>query len=187
MSTYTTGVGDDRHITSIGKPIPTHALTPGAEAARAALRALPPLRVTADGTVTRKLLTRDEVTAAYVHPEPEVPGHEVKPEQLRGSPGAFVKFALAAGADVKATVSRGTTPPSWDVNAPDSKPNPGPPVEPSQYHGDVVDAVVVWVVAGDIGKQRMTWIRAEWNDGLSVDVMLNGAHVKLTAAKAALS
>jgi hypothetical protein len=184
--------------THLGRPTPAHALTPGAEAARAAVRSLPPSRLVAEVTKrgitmqpARAPLTRREVEEAYVHPEPEVRAEEVdvSPHGDR-TYWVFARKATAAGADVKVTVARGTTPPKWHVNAPDSKPNPGPPVDASQYHGDLVDSVVVWARKLNIitsGMHRTSLhVRAEWHNGRIHEVTVNGARSSLKAALEAL-
>ena len=188
--------------THLGMPAPRHTLTEAAEAARVAVRQLPPSRlvevITKSGVTmktSRAPLTRREVEEAYVHPEPEKLG-EVR--FLRDalpirSLRVFARKAEAAGAEVKVTVARGTTLPKWHVNAPDSKPNPGPPVEASQYHGEVVDSVVVWAKK-DVAR-KTTWnsgelntirVRAEWHNGRIHEVTVNGAKSSLKAALEAL-
>lgn len=193
--------------THLGMPAPRHTLTEAAEAARVAVRQLPPSRlvevITKSGVTmktSRAPLTRREVEEAYVHPAPEVMAEEVDLElAIATSPTkaaySFATKSEAAGADVKVTVARGTTPPKWHVNAPDSKPNPGPPVDASQYHGEVVDSVVVWAVKrevvaclvnrrGELG--RVTKVRAEWHNGRIHEVTVNGAKSSLKAALEAL-
>ena len=187
--------------THLGMPAPRHTLTEAAEAARVAVRQLPPSRlvevITKSGVTmktSRAPLTRREVEEAYVHPEPEIPAHESSwvavPFDRAVSFGAL---AQAAGADVKVTVARGTTLPKWHVNAPDSKPNPGPPVEASQYHGEVVDSVVVWarrILYSEQYPSRvgagLIRVRAEWHNGRIHEVTVNGAKSSLKAALEAL-
>lgn len=190
--------------THLGMPAPRHTLTEAAEAARVAVRQLPPSRlvevITKSGVTmktSRAPLTRREVEEAYVHPEPATPGGEVlywwTIDTLPASASTFANKARAAGADVKVTVARGTTLPKWHVNAPDSKPNPGPPVDASQYHGDVVDSVVVWAKGGKMlrdGIHPLTYqvarVRAEWHNGRIHEVTVNGSKSSLKAALEAL-
>jgi len=190
-------------------PAPRHTLTEAAEAARVAVRQLPPSRlvevITKSGVTmktSRAPLTRREVEEAYVHPEPEMPAREVVYAWLveverAHTTVAFVLKAEAAGADVKVTVARGTTLPKWHVNAPDSKPNPGPPVDAAQYHGEVVDSVVVWARRAKRGERWVDphgdrwfdgWckVRAEWHNGRIHEVTVNGAKSSLKAALEAL-
>jgi hypothetical protein len=179
----------------LGQPIPAHALTEAAEAAREAVRSLPRSRLVQEVTKrgitmqpARAPLTRREVEEAYVHPEPEVVGREVLLSQAGPSDSGQVRFidkAEAAGAEVKVTVARGTTLPKWHVNAPDSKPNPGPPVDASQYHGELVDSVVVWARKDEPGWSSDR-VRAEWHNGRIHEVTVNGARSSLKAALEAL-
>lgn len=91
-----------------------------------------------------EILTRHAVEAAYVHPAPAVPGHPVAgPADLLGGAKSLFLAAEVGGFQVKAFRSKGWTPPTWRVNQPNSKPNPGPPVNVDQYHGDLVDSVMV--------------------------------------------
>lgn len=195
---YDGGMGLYLH-TKLGRPTPAHALTPGAEAARAAVRSLPPARLVAEVTKrgitmqpARAPLTRREVEEAYVHPAPEQLGEVIKSESRHLAPtiAVFCNKAEAAGADVKVTVARGTTLPKWHVNAPDSKPNPGPTVDASQYHGDLVDSVTVWARKLNIitsGMHRTSLhVRAEWHNGRIHEVTVNGAKSSLKAALEAL-
>lgn len=102
--------------------------------------------------------TRAEVVAAYSHPAPEVLGHP--PTDADKIPASLVKLATLAvdvGLEVTVIVSRGTTTPTWRVNAPDNKNEPGPPVEPNQYHGDVVDVVGLYGRHDELGYFVMTW------------------------------
>lgn len=89
-------------------------------------------------------LRRDDVIDAYVHPRPQVDGRPVAPgDPVPSSAKSLIARATTEGFTVRATYALGTTPPTWRVNAPDSKPNPGPPVEASQYHGDTAESVRV--------------------------------------------
>lgn len=185
--------------THLGRPTPAHVLTPSAEAARAAVRSLPPSRLVQEVTKrgitmqpARAPLTRREVEEAYVHPEPERTGTEWD-VATAGSREGWVRWARFAGdchdagAEVKVTVARGTTLPKWHVNAPDSKPNPGPPVDASQYHGDLVDSVVVWArKPRAVDSYFHTKVRAEWHNGRIHEVTVNGAKSSLKAALEAL-
>ena len=179
--------------THLGMPAPRHTLTEAAEAARVAVRQLPPSRlvevITKSGVTmktSRAPLTRREVEEAYVHPAPKVVAHEVPLRSFIPVPGKrFGLAAEAAGADVKVTVARGTTLPKWHVNAPDSKPNPGPPVDASQYHGEVVDSVVVWA-RKRVDRGFGILARAEWHNGRIHEVTVNGAKSSLKAALEAL-
>lgn len=172
-----------------GKPVPMHAMTPEAKRARKQFKAWAaenPLRVarspkTGRPMATRKPLGRDEVVADYVHPAPEKRAREVLLSSLAGGPKTFANAAVAARARVKATAARGTTAPKWWVNAPDSKPNPGPQVAHDQYHGVVVDSVVVWVITAQ-GRR----IRAVWHDGKFFGAEVDRVGVNITQAKAAL-
>lgn len=142
---------------------------------------------------SRAPLTRREVEEAYVHPEPTIPAEEVAIGLLvdvtEAAAQRFARKCEVAGADVKVTVARGTTLPKWHVNAPDSKPNPGPPVDASQYHGEVVDSVAVWAKRRDdqgLSVFARTWVRAEWHNGRIYEVTVNGAKSSLKAALEAL-
>lgn len=140
-------------------------------------------------TPARAPLTRREVEEAYVHPAPEMRAEEVDVSSHGDRTyWVFARNAQAAGAEVKVTVARGTTPPKWRVNAPDSKPNPGPPVDASQYHGDLVDSVVVWARVSELDHMTYstTRVRAEWHDGRIYEVTVNGAKSTLKAALEAL-
>jgi len=183
--------------THLGRPTPAHALTDAAEAARAAVRSLPPSRLVQEVTKrgitmqpARAPLTRREVEEAYVHPEPEVVGQGINLiDLLRRCKSAhqFALKAMQAGADVKITFARGTTLPKWHVNAPDSKPNPGPPVDASQYYGEIVDSVVVWArKRRAVDGWKMTKVRAEWHNGRIHEVTVNGEKSSLKAALEAL-
>lgn len=144
---------------------------------------------------SRAPLTRREVEEAYVHPAPEVVGYLIEERaELAYLPyrfaavDPFIDKAESVGADVKVTVARGTTLPKWHVNAPDSKPNPGPPVDASQYHGDLVDSVVVWARVSELDHMlySTTRVRAEWHNGRIQEVTVNGAKSSLKAALEAL-
>lgn len=183
MATYRT----NPHI---AKPTPAHALTDAAESARQSVRDLPPQRVVREGgtvKLTRKPLTRAEVVAAYVHPAPEMEAQQVDTEVLyMRYGGAIYLFYLKAdqrGADFKVTYSRGTTPPRWRVPA-------DTPVDPADYHGDVVDSVVVWArkaFHGGDDSWRWVRVRAEWHDGRIHEVTVNGQKSTLKAALEALA
>lgn len=87
-------------------------------------------------------ITRDDVTNSYVHPPPEVAGRPMtEADPWPAGARSLLARAKAEGFAVVATYARGTTLPTWRVNAPDSRPNPGPAVESGQYHGDVEDSV----------------------------------------------
>lgn len=194
MATYL--IRDDEgnaHVTEFGKPTPAHALTKSAKAARRSVRDAAAER--------RQRITRADVEAAYVHPAPEVPAREVvlsgKSPQLTGrrylvSLGArsLWKLAEANGHRVKATYNRGTTLPKWHVNSPDNKTNPGPPVDASQYHGEVVDVETVYVVVQASAK---TWphggrrIRGVWQNGKLDRIEVDGVETTLRAAREVLS
>lgn len=104
-------------------------------------------------------IKRIDVEHSYVHPAPEVKAHTVKATSVAGA-RALASAAEAAGYAVKLVEARGTTPPRWTVNAPDSKPNPGPPVDASQYRGDLVTSIGVYGKHPTHGA-----FRAWWHDG----------------------
>jgi hypothetical protein len=111
-------------------------------------------------------LRRDDVIDAYVHPAPTVVGRPVQDgDPIPAAARSLIKRAEAEGFEVRSTYAHGTTLPTWRVNAPDSKPNPGPAVHPSQYHGDDADSVRV------VGhhRQRGGFI-AYWVNGKSAGV-----------------
>lgn len=194
MTTYLQRDGDGNPIvTPFGKPAPLHTLTPAAESARQSVRDH------AERQAQR--LTRADVEAAYVHPAPEVEAAELdlfEPwssySYLRAS-GAKSLVALAQrnGHRVKATYNRGTTPPRWTVNSPDNKTNPGPPVEASQYHGELVDVETVYVVADitesyDWGIETIRHrIRGVWHNGKLDRIEVDGVETTLKAAREVLS
>jgi hypothetical protein len=115
--------------------------------------------------------TRDEVLAAYRHPKPE--WHEwLNPEAPStrdvAPAGArkLITAALDAGYLVKVQHYRGTTYPTWRVNLPESG---GPPIDPSQYHGDTVEGIAV----GIAHKTKGTAV-ATWHDGRLFHASVNG-------------
>lgn len=183
------------HPVPFAKPTPAHALTPAAESARQAVRD--------HAERQRSRLTRERVERAYVHPEPEEPAHEVEVGHLSpkgslisplNSAGArrLVKAALLGGHRVKATRNRGTTVPKWWVNAPDSKPNPGPPVAADQYHGTLVTVETVYVlrrpITKDLGiRQDAHQIKGVWQNGRIDRVEVDGVEATLDAALEVLS
>lgn len=189
MSTYRT----DPHL---AKPTPAHSLTPEAEVARGTVRDLPPQRVVRDGGVvglTRKPLTRAEVVLSYEHPAPEILGYQLEWSALPpwNNVIKFCREAEAAGADLRFTFARGMTPPRWRVPA-------DTPVAAEDYHGDLVDSLVVWAVRGRIstdgvtgdgrrfGRAWLTEVRAEWHDGRSQGATINGVKATLRDALEAL-
>lgn len=189
MATYL--IRDDEgnaHVTEFGKPTPAHALTKSAKSARRSVRDAADER--------RQRITRADVEAAYVHPAPEVPAHEVYLSGQRFGPvsiyasGAksLVVLADGNGHRVKATYNRGTTLPKWHVNSPDNKTNPGPPVDASQYHGEVVDVETVYLVTHD---QATGWplnrVRGQWINGKLDRIEVNGVETTLRAAREVLS
>lgn len=100
-------------------------------------------------------MTREEVEAAYVHPEPLEPfGARF---DLSSNALAFLESAKVTGWSVGIFGSRGTTRPTWRVSLPASG---GPPIDASQYHGDLVECIVL------VGRhpQRGQFI-AVWHDG----------------------
>lgn len=188
MATYLTRDDEgNAHVTEFGKPTPAHALTKSAKAARRSVRAAADER--------RQRITRADVEAAYVHPAPEVEAREVRWGTPLTAAGARALWNLAArnGHRVKATYNRGTTLPKWHVNSPDNKTNPGPPVDASQYHGEVVDVETVYVVA-DVEYRHATGnrlhrhnIRGVWQNGKLDRIEVDGVETTLRAAREVLS
>lgn len=193
MSTYL--IRDDEgnaHVTEFGKPTPAHALTKSAKAARRSVRDAAAER--------RQRITRADVEAAYVHSAPEAPAREVLYGELKAQ-GARSLHALADGGchRVKATYNRGTTLPKWHVNSPDNKTNPGPPVDASQYHGEVVDVETVYVevrdtdweswlnATGKKGLESVRRIRGVWQNGKLDRIEVDGVETTLRAAREVLS
>lgn len=185
MSTYLQRDEDGNPtVTPFGKPLPSHAQTAGAESARESVRAA--------ATARASRITRADVEAAYVHPEPEVKAHEIMWFVSLGASGArsLAKLAEANGHRVKATHNRGTTSPKWHVNSPDNKSNPGPPVDPSQYHGEVVDCETVYVVANRgeyIADGACQKVRGVWLNGKLDRIEVDGVETTLKAAREVLS
>lgn len=180
MATYL--IRDDEgnaHVTEFGKPTPAHALTKSAKAARRSVRDAADER--------RQRITRADVEAAYVHPAPEVPAYVIPhPHELvrAASARALVILAIDNGHRVKATYNRGTTLPKWHVNSPDNKTNPGPPVDASQYHGEVVDVETVYVKTNG---SRHQFIRGQWQNGKLDRIEVDGVETTLRAAREVLS
>lgn len=202
MPTYVTHDAEgNRRPVALSKPRPAHTLTESAESARQSVRD--------HAQRLRSRITRAEVEAAYVHPEPEEPAHEVELGVLEPFPdrrdvlirtqleaaGArrLAKAALLGGHRVKATRNRGTTVPKWHVNAPDSKPNPGPPVAADQYHGTLVTVETVYVVpvfdGRDLFKPKCApgRIKGVWQNGRIDRVEVDGVATTLEAALEVLS
>lgn len=187
MATYLTRDDEgNAHVTEFGKPTPAHALTKSAKAARRSVRDAADER--------RQRITRADVEAAYVHPAPEVECEE----RWIGSIESNSAYSLAAlaqrnGHRVKATYNRGTTLPKWHVNSPDNKTNPGPPVDASQYHGEVVDVETVYVVAvvmhpvDDVKPGHLSRIRGVWQNGKLDRIEVDGVETTLRAAREVLS
>lgn len=187
MATYQRTIHDEDgdvigvKVTQFGKPTPAHALTPSAEAARQALRDQTPAKA--------PRLTRRDVEAAYVHPAPERVAEVISlAEASKLSKGAatFAARCQDAGADVKLTAARGTTLPPKLWKSTD-------PPDPADYHGDVVDSVVVWarrhVIGSPVGHEPHARIRvkAEWHGSKNQSTTLNGQRSTLKAALEALS
>lgn len=170
----------------LAKPTPAHALTPEAEVARGTVRDLPPQRVVREGGVvglTRKPLTRAEVVLSYEHPVPEILGYQLEWSALPpwGTVLKFCREAEVAGADLRFTFARGMTPPRWRVPADTA-------VVAEDYHGDLVDSLVVWarrVCLDDYGAS-VVQVRAEWHDGRSQGATINGVKATLRDALEAL-
>jgi hypothetical protein len=173
-----------RHPTELARPVPAHAQTKAAKRARRSVRDVAEAR--------RHTVTRADVEAAYVHPAPEVEARLVEVTEYFVTPTAgvrsLIKLALANGHRVKATYNRGTTVPKWHVNAPDNKRNPGPPVDASQYHGEVVDCETVYVI--DV-RGGTTWplhmVRGQWINGKLDRIEVDGVETTLKAAREVLS
>lgn len=179
-----------RHPTEFAKPVPTHAQTKAAKRARRSVRDAAEAR--------RTQVTRADVEAAYVHPAPEVMAREVllladgRTELESAGVRSLVKLAQANGHRVKATYNRGTTVPKWHVNAPDNKKNPGPPVDASQYHGEVVDCETVYVVTSPITsdlhvRRDAHRVRGQWLNGKLDRIEVDGVETTLKAAREVLS
>lgn len=145
----------------IGMPTPAHTTTKAAKRARRDFTewaARNPIRLGTDGKPTRIPLTRAEVVAAYVHPEPEVPQHRVLVADLKGSPRLFALAAQEAGYRAQATAWRGTVHPTWHVPV-------DTPVDPADYYGVVRDFVQVWVVTVGGRRVRVTWADSRFLTG----------------------
>lgn len=166
------------HVTEFGKPTPAHALTKSAKAARRSVR-----EAAAD---RRQRITRADVEAAYVHPAPEVPAYEVPHLEASGA-RSLANLAIGNGHHVKATYNRGTTLPKWHVNSPDNKTNPGPPVDASQYHGEVADVETVYVTVAERGDEPWHRIRGVWQNGKLDRIEVDGVETTLRAAREVLS
>lgn len=183
MATYLTRDDEgNAHVTEFGKPTPAHALTKSAKAARRSVRDAADER--------RQRIMRADVEAAYVHPAPEVPARELWRWSLLKSPSAIslARLATASGHRVKATYNRGTTLPKWHVNSPDNKTNPGPPVDASQYHGEVVDVETVYVMKRcDCVPGCYVRIRGVWQNGKLDRIEVDGVETTLRAAREVLS
>lgn len=186
MATYLQRDVDGNPIaTPFGKPAPAHALTVAAEAARDSVR---------DAAAARQgRITRADVEAAYVHPAPEAEAFDLPIAGIEAS-SAYNLAQLASdnGHRVKAIYNRGTTLPKWHVNSPDNKTNPGPLVDASQYHGDVVDCETVYVVTspptGDLRVRRDSHrIRGVWLNGKLDRIEVDGVETTLRAAREVLS
>lgn len=182
MSTYL--IRDDEgnaHVTEFGKPTPAHALTKSAKAARRSVRDAAAER--------RQRITRADVEAAYVHPAPEaLAGFRAVHALRAGGARSLANLAIGNGHRVKATYNRGTTLPKWHVNSPDNKTNPGPPVDASQYHGEVVDVETVYVVdmrPGDTSPLHL--VRGVWQNGKLDRIEVDGVETTLRAAREVLS
>jgi hypothetical protein len=168
-----------RHPTELAKPVPAHAQTKAAKHARRSVRAAAESR--------RSQVTREDVEAAYVHPAPEV---EAQPAVVLHASGAnsLVRLATANGHRVKATYNRGTTLPKWHVNAPTNKTNPGPPVDASQYHGEVVDCETVYVITEHLAPPTYRYkVRGQWINGKLDRIEVDGVETTLKAAREVLS
>jgi hypothetical protein len=180
-----------RHPTELAKPVPAHAQTKAAKHARRSVREAAASR--------RTQITRADVEAAYVHPAPEVEAEEcLNGNRMLTAVGAKALAALASnnGHRVKATYNRGTTLPKWHVNSPDNKANPGPPVNASQYHGEVVDCETVYVLLesprGFARRDNQayvngTHIRGVWLNGKLDRIEVDGVETTLRAAREVLS
>lgn len=155
------------HAPLIGMPRPAHATTKAAKVARRELEewaAKNPIRLGDAGKPTRTPITRDDIIAAYVHPEPEVPQRRIVVADLTGSAKSFAMRCREAGYAVEATAWRGTPSPKWWVNAPDNPKNPGPPPHPDHYHGGPVkDFVQVWVMTIDGRRVRAVWANGRFH------------------------
>jgi hypothetical protein len=171
-----------RHPTELAKPVPVHAQTKAAKHARRSVRAAAESR--------RDIVKREDVEAAYVPPAPEVEAAQIHLQHLTAA-GAKSLAALAArnGHRVKATYNRGTTLPKWHVNAPTNKTNPGPPVDASQYHGEVVDCETVYVLPRIATSRGSAYrrIRGQWINGKLDRIEVDGVETTLKAAREVLS
>lgn len=184
MATYLTRDDEgNAHVTEFGKPTPTHALTKSAKAARRSVRDAADER--------RQRITRVDVEAAYVHPAPEVSARELLHPLLDLKAAGSKSLAALAernGHRVKATYNRGTTLPKWHVNSPDNKTNPGPPVDASQYHGEVVDVETVYVRTSTHGRGgQFHEVRGVWQNGKLDRIEVDGFETTLRAAREVLS
>lgn len=194
MSTYL--IRDDEgnaHVTEFGKPTPAHALTKSAKAARRSVRDAAAER--------RQRITRADVEAAYVHPAPEVPCQllQLDRDWTSASSKSLMQLAERNGHRAEHTFNRGTTLPKWHVNSPDNKTNPGPPVDASQYHGEVVDVETVYVevrdtdweswlnATGKKGLESVRRIRGVWQNGNLDRIEVDGVETTLRAAREVLS
>lgn len=171
-----------RHPTELAKPLPAHAQTKAAKRARRSVRDAAEAR--------RTQVTRADVEAAYVHPAPEVMAHVIEPAELTAyGAKSLANLAIGQGHRVKVTHNRGTTVPKWHVNAPDNKKNPGPPVDASQYHGEVVDCETVYVLTYDpyMGDHNAIKVRGQWLNGKLDRIEVDGVETTLKAAREVLS
>lgn len=166
-----------RHPTELAKPVPAHAQTKAAKHARRSVRDAAEAR--------RTRVTREDVEAAYVHPVPEVMAHIIEPAELTAyGAKSLANLAIGQGHRVKVTHNRGTTVPKWHVNAPDNKKNPGPPVDASQYHGEVVDCETVYVC---IDWDAHRHVRGQWLNGKLDRIEVDGVETTFKAAREVLS
>lgn len=166
-----------RHPTDFAKPVPAHAQTKAAKHARRSVRDAAEAR--------RTRVTRDDVEAAYVHPVPEVMAHVIEPAELTAyGAKSLANLAIGEGHRVKVTHNRGTTVPKWHVNAPTNKANPGPPVDASQYYGELVDCETVYVKTNG---SRHQLILGQWLNGRLDRIEVDGVETTLKAAREVLS
>jgi len=98
-----------------------------------------------------ELVLRADVEAAYVHPGVAEVAHPVPDTKT------LALEALVKGYKIRSLAGAGTTAPTWRATLPASG---GPPVEASQYHGDLVQWVAVFGKSATLGS-----FRASWNDG----------------------
>ena len=128
-------------------------------------------KLTATTVERPKVWTRDEVVRDYQHPAPEWHKWLVlpDPDALAALPArarALVRAALREGYAVMVQQYRGTTYPTWRVNLPESG---GPPVDPSQYHGDLITGIAIGIAHGERGTATATY-----HDGRLFHASING-------------